>query len=47
MTEVRCPKCNRLIGFFDGRGEIVCPRCRKKTIVHFDTMEKRIEIRAS
>ena len=47
MTPVRCPKCNRLIGFFPGKGEMECPRCRKHMIVCFDTDKKEIRIRAS
>lgn len=44
MTEVRCPKCNKLLGYFEGRGEIVCPRCRKDAKVHFDTHRKQVQI---
>jgi LSD1 subclass zinc finger protein len=47
MTQVRCPKCKRLLGYFDGTGEIQCPRCRKEAKVYFDTKRKTIEIRAS
>ena len=36
VDEVRCPKCNKLLGFYDGRGELVCPRCRNIKI-YFDT----------
>ncbi len=44
MTEVRCPKCNKLLGYFEGRGEIVCPRCRKDAKVHFDTSRRPVQI---
>ena len=47
MTPVKCPKCGRLLGYFDGKGETVCPRCRKDTKVYFDTEKKIIVIRAS
>ena len=45
MIPVRCPKCNKLVGFFDGRGEMECPRCRKHNIVHFDTAVGKVELR--
>lgn len=47
MTQVRCPKCNRLLGYFKGTGEIQCPRCRKENKVYFDTQKKIVIIRAS
>ena len=47
MTPVRCPKCGRLLGYFEGRGEVQCPRCRKNVVVSFDTTKKITEIRAS
>ena len=37
MTPIRCPKCNRLIGYIEGRGEFMCPRCKDKTVFRFDT----------
>ena len=40
MTPVRCPKCGRLLGYFDGKGEVICPRCRKDAKVFFDTNTK-------
>ena len=46
MNQVRCPKCNRMLGFFEGKGEIVCPRCRKKTIVCFNTERMKVEIKS-
>jgi len=33
----RCPVCNKLLGYFEGQGEMVCPRCRKANTVFFDT----------
>lgn len=47
MTQVRCPKCNRLLGYFNGKGVVLCPRCRKDTKVYFDTEQKITEIRAT
>lgn len=47
MTAVRCPKCNRLLGYFEGKGVILCPRCRKDVKVHFDTKLNTVEVRAS
>ena len=47
MTPVRCPKCGRLLGYFEGKGITVCPRCRKDAKVYFDTELKITEIRAS
>lgn len=38
LTEIRCPKCRKLLGRFDGRGEMPCPRCRSNTpLIRFDT----------
>lgn len=37
MTPIRCPKCNRLIGYIEGRGEFMCPRCKDKKIFLVDT----------
>ena len=47
MDAVRCPKCNRLLGYFEGKGVILCPRCRKDVKVYFDTKRKITEVRAS
>ena len=47
MTPVRCPKCGRLLGYFDGKGVVQCSRCRKGVEVEFDTKTNKIEIRAS
>jgi len=30
MNEVRCPKCQRLVGKASGGFEIVCPRCKAR-----------------
>ena len=46
MTPIRCPKCNRLLGYFEGKGEIICPRCRKDAKVYFDTKLKVVKIKA-
>jgi uncharacterized Zn finger protein (UPF0148 family) len=45
MTPVRCPKCGRLLGYFDGKGEVVCPRCRKDVKVQFDTERNVVKIK--
>lgn len=47
MNPVRCPNCNRLLGYFEGKGIILCPRCRKNIKVYFDTKLKIVEVRAS
>ena len=47
MEAIRCPKCNRLLGYFNGEGTVACPRCRKETKVYFNTENKIIEIRAT
>ena len=44
MTPVRCPKCGRLLGYFDGKGEIICTRCRKDAMVFFDTNAKIVRL---
>ena len=43
MIEVRCKECNKLLGKFDGSGEIKCPRinCGVKNI--FDTKTNSIK----
>lgn len=43
MIPVRCPKCNKLLGYFEGKGEIQCPRCRKESKVSFDTEKNKVE----
>jgi len=43
MKEVRCPKCGRLLGYFSGKGEVLCPKCRKNTLIYFDTNLKVIK----
>lgn len=47
MMAIRCPKCGKLLGYFEGKGEMICPRCRKDTKVCFDTKTKEITVRAS
>jgi phage FluMu protein Com len=47
MTEVRCPRCGRLLGYFTGQGVIQCTRCRKGVEVEFDTTKDIVKIRAS
>ena len=47
MTEVRCPKCGRLLGYFDGVGIVQCPRCRKGVKVEFDTSKNVVRVQAS
>lgn len=47
MTEVRCPDCGRLLGYFDGKGVVQCSRCRKGVKVEFDTKLDIVKIRAS
>ena len=27
MAETRCNKCNKLLGYIEGKYEIKCPRC--------------------
>jgi uncharacterized Zn finger protein (UPF0148 family) len=44
MIPVRCPKCGRLLGYFDGKGEVICPRCRKDAKVFFDTNTKVVKL---
>lgn len=39
MTPIRCPECGKLLGNFEGKGEIKCPRCRK--LMKFDTIERQ------
>lgn len=33
LREVRCVKCNKLLGFIKGKAEIKCPRCGKLNTV--------------
>lgn len=47
MTEVRCPRCGRLLGYFDGKGVVQCSRCRKGVEVEFDTKTDHVNIRAT
>lgn len=39
IKEVRCPKCGKLLGRFDGIGEIKCNRC--KMVVKINTTERQ------
>ena len=32
MTEIRCKKCNKLLGYIDGKYEIKCPRCGEMNV---------------
>lgn len=45
MTQIRCPKCNRMLGYFEGKGEMECPRCRKHSIVCFDTDSRIVKMK--
>ena len=45
MSPVRCPQCGRLLGYFKGEGELVCPRCRRDAMVYFNTNEQLIEMK--
>lgn len=49
MMEVRCENCGRLLGYFEGKGSIKCPRSRCRHMNVFDTrsfpMDKRLERR--
>lgn len=45
MSPVRCPQCSRLLGYFKGEGELVCPRCRRGAMVYFNTNEQLIEMK--
>lgn len=47
MSPVRCPRCDRLLGYFDGKGVVQCTRCRKGVEVEFDTTKDITKIRAS
>ena len=46
MTQIRCPKCNRMLGYFAGKGEMECPRCRKHNIICFDTERRIVKMKA-
>lgn len=41
MIAVRCNKCGKLLGFYDGKGEVKCPRsgCGQKTVFDTDKMK--------
>lgn len=36
LFEVRCKKCGRLLGFFDGKGDVKCNKCG--SLNKFDTI---------
>ncbi|AST93002.1 zinc finger domain-containing protein [Sutcliffiella cohnii] len=36
MREIRCKKCNRLLGKVEGIAEIKCPKCATVNIVKKD-----------
>ncbi|MBR1851563.1 MAG: hypothetical protein IJ794_00075 [Lachnospiraceae bacterium] len=40
MTEIRCKSCNKLLGKFDGSGEIKCTRVSCSMVNRFDTKKK-------
>lgn len=37
MIEVRCKECGRLLGFFDGKAKIKCPKTECQAMNDFDT----------
>lgn len=39
VIEVRCQKCNKLLGLFEGKGEIKCPRTGCGQINRFNVTE--------
>lgn len=45
LTEIRCPACRTLLLFADGRGEIACRKCRRGTIIAYDTVSKSVRIK--
>lgn len=47
MEAIRCPKCNKLLGYYNGEGTVACPRCRKETLIYFNTATKTVELRAT
>jgi len=40
MIEIRCLRCNKLLGKFEGKGEIKCPRINCNMVNKFDTEKK-------
>ena len=40
MQEIRCKSCNKLLGKFEGIGEIKCPRVNCNMVNKFDTKKK-------
>lgn len=43
----RCGKCQRLLGFMDGKAEIKCPRCKALNTVNPDNKIYTIEYNAT
>ncbi|MBC8536887.1 zinc finger domain-containing protein [Feifania hominis] len=44
MLEIRCEHCGRLLGFFLGRAQIKCPRCKRINTI--DTERQRAPVAA-
>lgn len=44
MQEIRCKSCNKLLGIFQGAGEIKCPRTSCNAVNRFDTKKKIHEL---
>lgn len=40
MQEIRCKNCSKLLGKFEGIGEIKCPRVSCNMVNKFDTKKK-------
>ena len=40
MQEIRCKSCNKLLGKFEGNGEVKCPRASCNMVNKFDTKKK-------
>lgn len=45
MIEVRCKECNKLLGWFDGKGSIKCPRHDCGCLNDFDTNKSQQKVR--
>jgi phage FluMu protein Com len=39
LIEVRCKNCGKLLGWFEGKGEVKCPRTSCGVINSFDVSE--------
>jgi LSD1 subclass zinc finger protein len=37
LIEVRCKECHRLLGFFEGKARIQCPKSECQAMNEFDT----------